>query len=383
MKKQVTMILALLIAGVVTASAQLIVDSSGKVRINRPVEASFAELAVGPQSYNLTGYTFGLYARKYNTDDFLMGVNGTVGSGELYFNYGRAFGVYGIAGGATNGYNYGVLGCLQGDRNGAGVFGSSSNSLGTNLSGKYAGYFDGPLYSTSSVTTPSLITPSDVRQEDNVRSLVEDARSGDETLGNIMNMNVISYQYKDREIPASERDTISAELAKKMYSTSKDLHYGVSAEELQKIYPNLVVEGQDGYLGINYVELVPVLIRAIQELKQELDKVKIGDIDAKEIRSGATAISAVTATANGNVLYQNTPNPFKEKTVIRFSLASDAQNAAVCIFDMSGKMLKKLPVSASDTNISINGYELGEGMFLYSLLVNGQEVDTKRMIITK
>ena len=71
MKKQVTMILALLIAGVVTASAQLIVDSSGKVRINRPVEASFAELAVGPQSYNLTGYTFGLYARKYNTDDFL------------------------------------------------------------------------------------------------------------------------------------------------------------------------------------------------------------------------------------------------------------------------------------------------------------------------
>jgi hypothetical protein len=39
------------------------------------------------------------------------------------------------------------------------------------------------------------------------------------------------------------------------------------------------------------------------------------------------------------MLYQNTPNPFKEQTVIRFSLADDAQDAAICIFDMTGKIL--------------------------------------------
>lgn len=32
---------------------------------------------------------------------------------------------------------------------------------------------------------------------------------------------------------------------------------------------------------------------------------------------------------------------------------------------------------------SVSGYEMGEGLYLYSLVVNGQEMDTKRMILTK
>ena len=86
---------------------------------------------------------------------------------------------------------------------------------------------------------------------------------------------------------------------------------------------------------------------------------------------------------DGNVLYQNTPNPFKEQTTIRFSLADDTQNASICLFDMTGKMLKNLPISSGETSVSLNGWELGEGMFLYTLIVNGKEIDTKRMIITK
>ena len=44
----------------------------------------------------------------------------------------------------------------------------------------------------------------------------------------------------------------------------------------------MVIEGQDGYLGVNYVELVPILIRSIQELKQELDDVKDGGRGIRE-----------------------------------------------------------------------------------------------------
>lgn len=60
------------------------------------------------------------------------------------------------------------------------------------------------------------------------------------------------------------------------------------------------------------------------------------------------------------MLYQNTPNPFKEQTVIRFSLADDARDAAICIFDMTGKILKKLPISSGETSVSVNGWELGD-----------------------
>ena len=42
-----------------------------------------------------------------------------------------------------------------------------------------------------------------------------------------------------------------------------------------------------------------------------------------------------------------------------------------------------MPVTPSMTSVSVGGYELGEGMFLYTLMVNGQEINTKRMIITK
>ena len=96
---------------------------------------------------------------------------------------------------------------------------------------------------------------------------------------------------------------------------------------------------------------------------------------------GMTGVTSATAVANK--LYQNTPNPFKETTVIRFSLADDAADAAICIFDMTGKQLKRIPVSRGQDSISVNGTELGAGMFLYSLIVNGKEIDTKRMILSK
>lgn len=51
-------------------------------------------------------------------------------------------------------------------------------------------------------------------------------------------------------------------------------HFGVDAGELQKVYPGLVLEGQDGYFSVNYLEMVPLVIRSIQELKQELDELK-------------------------------------------------------------------------------------------------------------
>ena len=167
-------------------------------------------------------------------------------------------------------------------------------------------------------------------------------------------------------------------------------HYGLSAQELQKLYPELVVEGQDGYLGVNYIELVPILIRSIQELKQQINELQAKDEEAVLHKARqlsnydihqTTDVSSVTSTEAR--LYQNTPNPFTEKTTIRFALPSDTQNACIYIFDMSGKMLRQIPVTPDMTSITINGYELPAGMYIYSLAINGQEIETKRMILSK
>ena len=378
MKK--TIISMLLLAAPVATFAQLKVFADGKVDIYRQTKNPGSLLAVEKNEYTGYGsYNMSIIAGNTISNSYNFGVNASCYSSTA-LSSGRSFGVYGNAGNATNGYNYGVYGRLTGNNNGAAIVGTLTYDLGFLISGKYAGYFDGVTKVDGTLYATNVVNTSDIRLKENVTNLI-DIEDGRTTLDNIQKMNVIEYNFKtDRYIPDAEKDTMKTSFVRAEDKISKERHYGLSAQELQTIYPNLVKEGQDGYLGVNYIELVPILIRSIQELKQELDEVRGGDKGIMS-RSATTAIG--TAKTASNVLFQNAPNPFKEQTIIRFSLSDDAQNAAICIFDMSGKMLKKLPISSGESSVCINGWELGEGMFLYTLMVNGREIDTKRMIISK
>lgn len=285
-----------------------------------------------------------------------------------------SIGVFGVAGNGNN--NFGVAGYIASGPTGAAIFGSTLHDFNVNIQGMYSGYFNGEVYVATKLTVPTIVSPSDIRLKENVIS-VSETENTSRYLDRLLDMNVIEYNYKRPDFLVETQSSSNEQFEKAL----KHRHVGFVAQEMQELFPNLVEEGQDGYLGVNYVELVPVLIRAIQELKQELDEVK-GETKAK-MHSFSSETTDLIADVTGNVLYQNTPNPFKEKTVIRFNLAENVKNASICIFDMTGKMLKKLPISSGMDSVSIGGYELGEGMFLYSLIVNGQEIDTKRMIITK
>ena len=288
-----------------------------------------------------------------------------------------AIGVLGCAGNGYNGRNMGVMGYLSGSKNGAGIYGTIYSNLNINIPGTYAGYFYGDTKVTGTVYAGNVVNTSDIRLKENIESVSE--KEGEVSfLDKIMSVDVLEYDLKDRtsELFSDSKD-MDEKVTRFVAKENAKRHFGVSAQELQQLFPNLVEEGQDGYLAVNYIELVPVLIRSIQELKQELDEAKGSTARTR----GTTGVS--DAISNQNKLYQNTPNPFKEQTVIRFSLADDVKDAAICIFDMTGKTIKKLPISSGMESVSVGGYELGEGMFLYSLIVNGQEIDTKKMVISK
>ena len=52
---------------------------------------------------------------------------------------------------------------------------------------------------------------------------------------------------------------------------------GVSAQQVQEIFPEAVaVRPIDEYLTVKYEKLVPVLIEAIKELKEEIESLKGG-----------------------------------------------------------------------------------------------------------
>ena len=49
---------------------------------------------------------------------------------------------------------------------------------------------------------------------------------------------------------------------------------GVVAQEVQKVLPEIVTERKNGYLGVDYKRIVPLLIESIKELKQEVNDLK-------------------------------------------------------------------------------------------------------------
>jgi Chaperone of endosialidase len=52
-------------------------------------------------------------------------------------------------------------------------------------------------------------------------------------------------------------------------SRSHDLQTGLIAQEVQKIFPELVQTDEKGFLSVNYIGLIPHLIEAVKELKNE------------------------------------------------------------------------------------------------------------------
>ncbi|MFP3834479.1 tail fiber domain-containing protein [Chryseobacterium sp. SIMBA_028] len=52
------------------------------------------------------------------------------------------------------------------------------------------------------------------------------------------------------------------------------LQYGLVAQEVEKILPNIVSTDNDGYKSVNYNELIPLLLQTVQEQGQKIDELQ-------------------------------------------------------------------------------------------------------------
>ncbi|MBP3788670.1 MAG: T9SS type A sorting domain-containing protein [Prevotella sp.] len=390
MKKQFVFLLLLFMA--TAASAQLKVNSNGKVFIQKPDTVNNAILNIGsipnsPFTYeDEEDMEMGIHVQNYDTGQNYY-FTGILSETSKQSTSGYSIGVWGFGMGAETYKNIGVLGTFRPDETGVGVMGTGEGGPAPPITGSYAGYFYGDTYVDGNLTTYGLYNLSDMRLKSDVTSLGTTRDRKESPLTKLAGLDVFTYhlQHPNRDSLKTDKNRRQRDWQAK---DAQRLHYGVSAQELQKIFPDLVREGQDGYLTVNYTEMVPLLLHCIKELKQEVETLKNESGDNASSRTSfvddeTTGIAPVATSSKGVCLFQNTPNPFSERTLIRFTLPENVQNAYIYIFDMQGKMQKQIPVDASMQSITINGYELSAGMYIYSLVVNGKEVDTKRMILSK
>ena len=110
--------------------------------------------------------------------------------------------------------------------------------------------------------------------------------NGNATLSGNLTINS-DERLKDNIQPLGSTLNKLHQIEAKTYSLKKDEEHtpkiGVLAQEVQAVFPELVNEGADGILSVNYQGLVPVLINAIneQQLKMSEQDAKIAALEAQ------------------------------------------------------------------------------------------------------
>jgi hypothetical protein len=243
----------------------------------------------------------------------------------------------------------------------AGIYGTA----GAPGSNNFAGYFDGDIMVSGTYNPSDSKLKKDITNESNV-------------LETISLLRPVTYTYKKTEgIALSELN-----------------QHGFISQEMEEVFPELTkdimqpVFDEDGnvvselsFKGINYVGLISVLTAGIQELNTELIDIREELAEYKANDKIRQSLVQDDREVSDYSMEQNIPNPFNDRSIIRYQLAPAVNQASITIFDLNGGFVKDYPIDENKGEITILASEIGKGMFIYSLTRNGQEIMSKRMIV--
>lgn len=156
--------------------------------------------------------------------------------------------------------------------------------------------------------------------------------------------------------------------------------YVLGPDELLNLVPGAITINDDSY-GVDYNQIVPLLVAAVQEQQSIIETLT----QKLEILEGFNSVPSNEEEGenDGNILYQNKPNPFNTVTVIECYLNEERHDTSIVINDMNGSLIKKIPVlNQGINNITVESGVLKPGVYSYSLTIGGRTVCSKKMVIT-
>jgi len=107
-----------------------------------------------------------------------------------------------------------------------------------------------PVYiSTDLYVKGSIYNTSDEYLKKNIEPI------SSSKIDDIINLKPVQYSFKD--------------------DNKNKVHYGFIAQDVEKIYPELVKNSEMGYKTVNYIEFIPLLVKKINDNATEIEKLKL------------------------------------------------------------------------------------------------------------
>jgi len=231
------------------------------------------------------------------------------------------------------------------------------------------------VYATYHYANTTLLT-SDKRLKENFRNI-------EKPLDKLLQMNGQKYDFISHGT-----DTIKNENEKQRQLRFEKDRLGFVAQDLEKILPEAVFyfKDEDRYY-IDYNAVIPVIVEAMKAQQAQIEELKstVANCCKANLKSASLASGTTNSLAeNVAQLDQNIPNPFSQETKIGCFIPEASGTSVLYIYNMNGTQLQQYNVNGKGKqSVTINGNSFVPGMYLYSLVIDGKEVDTKRMILTK
>lgn len=183
-------------------------------------------------------------------------------------------------------------------------------------------------------------------------------------------------------IEKANRDKqLQNEIDRKEAEEASRKRIGFLAQDVEKVLPELVKTDEDGVKSIDYIGFIPLLVESINEMRLTIQEQQ-NEIEMLQsllsVETKSTLRSTSTDTPNvveGAKLYN------RAGTSVSYTLPSAFNDAYLQVFDISGKMIKKITLTVANDIVEINPAEIGYGTFVYALYVNGQKADVLKKFV--
>jgi len=142
--------------------------------------------------------------------------------------------------------------------------------------------------------------------------------------------------------------------------------------------------GADNY-SISYEKLVVPLVKAVQELSQQNESMKM---QIAQLQASFASLQDKTnfqnVPLNAASLQQNAPNPFNSTSSIAYNLPANTRMAEIVITGKQGNIVKKVQLNGTGMGtLNFNSSGIAAGTYQYSLYVDGSMVESKQMTVIK